>query len=423
MSHWTRSIPIKPLLGAALLWFSLPLLTIDVSAATAHRPQRIYLSADFSVNAAAAVAIEQGIVTALAERNNQLGGRPVELLRLDHRGSTPRAKRHLLSYLDDPDALLLFSGMHSPPLLAHREYINLNQILVLDPWAAAGPITRYPAAENWIFRLSVDDTKAGHVIARYAVKHDQRQRPALLLEQTGWGHSNERTMTTALNEQGITPAAVRWFNWGLSLEAARILIRECRQQGADALFLVANTSEGKTIASAMVSLPPDERLPIYSHWGITGGDFAETIDATMRQQLQLQFIQTRFSFLDESLSPLAQQVLARAYQLFPDKIRTPLDINPPTGFIHAYDLTRILLAAADQIPKDSSTLDRRDQLRRALEQLDQPIEGLIKRYHRPFSRFASTNPDAHEALGMEDLVMARYGPRNEVRLLAAPLAP
>ncbi len=36
--------------------------------------------------------------------------------------------------------------------------------------AAAGPITRYPSDAHWIFRLSVDDTKAGYVIARYAIE-------------------------------------------------------------------------------------------------------------------------------------------------------------------------------------------------------------------------------------------------------------
>jgi len=78
--------------------------------------------------------------------------------------STPRFKKHLNRYLEDPKALLIFSGLHSPPLLANRELINQQGILILDPCTAAGSITRYAAEKNWIFRLSIDDSKAGYVI-------------------------------------------------------------------------------------------------------------------------------------------------------------------------------------------------------------------------------------------------------------------
>jgi len=129
----------------------------------------IYLSADQSGAKASGKSIEQGIRTALAEVNNKIGNINVKLIIQNHRGSTPRAKKHLSQYLKDPDALVLFSGLHSPPLLANREFINKSGILVLDPWAAAGPITRYPSSENWIFRLSIDDSKAGYTITKFAL--------------------------------------------------------------------------------------------------------------------------------------------------------------------------------------------------------------------------------------------------------------
>ena len=375
----------------------------------------IYLDADVTINSASGIAIKQGIETALAEVNWELDGRPVELLVKDHQGNTVRSKKHLNDYLHDARALVVFSGLHSPPLLAHREFINTSEILVLDPWAAAGPITRYPSKDNWIFRLSVDDTKAGYVITRYAARRGYK-RPALLLEETGWGKSNEVTMKAALEELGLSPAIVKWFNWNLRETGARILLREILDAQADVIFLVANTPEGKIFAKAMVSLPPEQRLPICSHWGIIGGDFASVIDAEMRRGLDISFIQTSFSFVNYPDDELGKKVFAAVHSLYPETIRAPVDIQAPTGFIHAYDLTRILIAAVEQADMTGDIHQDRRNIRIALENLERPVEGLIKTYKRPFSVFSEDNPDAHEALSVEDFIMARYRDDNGIVL-------
>ena len=124
-------------------------------AASPLAPIHIYLDADMTGAKSSTVSIERGIRTALAENGNMLGGRPVELMVLNHRGNSARSLANLKKYLVDQDALAVFAGLHSPPLLAHRQFINDNQILVLDPWAAAGPITRPPDGNNWIDRKSV----------------------------------------------------------------------------------------------------------------------------------------------------------------------------------------------------------------------------------------------------------------------------
>ena len=384
-------------------------------AAAENAPIRIYLDADRTAARASALAIEQGVQTALSEVGHTLAGRPVEVVPKDHRGSSPRSKLHLEQYLKDDKALAVFSGLHSPPLLAHRDFINQSEILVLDPWAAAGPITRYPSAQNWIFRLSVDDSKAGHIIVRHAVEKQGFKRPYLLLEDTGWGKSNERTMGAALGGYNIAPVGVAWFNWDMSPTRARALLRQVAAADADVILLVANPMEAATLIKEMIAL--ELRLPICSHWGITGGDFTKAIGATSRAQIPLAFIQTRFSFINHAADPFGQQVLRRAQGLFPEQIRGAEDIKAPTGFIHAYDLTKILIAAVNQVGLSGDMAADRRRLRGALENLEKPVKGLIKTYKKPFRVFSPQDPDAHEALSIEDLVMARYGERDQIILL------
>jgi len=376
---------------------------------------KIYLSADQTVSKSSGRAIEQGINVALSQVDWTIHGRPVEVVILDHKGSSPRAKQHLDDYLADDQALVVFSGLHSPPILENMAFINENDILMLDPWAAAGPITRYDSQENWIFRLSVDDTKAGRYITEFAIG-EGFTKPYLILEDTGWGRSNQNTMTSALVDLERSHSGIEWFNWSLGINQAKQILRQAKASGADVIFFVGNAPEGKVFVEAMTQLDQKDRLPIRSHWGITGGDFPQVINQEMRSSVDLKFLQTSFSFVDLVDHPIATDVLKRAYDLYPNELSQPEDIQAPTGFIHGYDLTLLMLEALDQVDPDLSTMEKRDALRLALENINGPVQGLVKSYSRPFSVFSEGNLDAHEALGIDDLKMATYGPENEIRL-------
>jgi branched-chain amino acid transport system substrate-binding protein len=374
----------------------------------------LYLDADFSGAKASSISIQQGIETALFEVNHKLFKYQLNLVIKNHRGNSLRSKRNLEAFLQDPNALLVFSGLHSPPILANKKFINQNEILLLDPWAAAGPITRTTHKKNWIFRLSIDDQKAGFIISDNAIK-EGFTKPFLLLEDTGWGRSNEKTITKALKQKNLKPMGVKWFNWGIGKNHARLTLREIKPL-ADVIFFVGNATEGKTFAKAMSELSSDERLPIRSHWGITGGDFADIINKDIRQSLDLQFIQTSFSFNSDKLTALPTSVFNTAKKNF-KQLLTPQDIKAQTGFIHGYDLTKILISAINQSGLTGDKKQDQHNIHKALESLQKPVEGLIKTYIKPFSPYMINQPDAHEALSFNDYVMAYYGDDNEIILI------
>ncbi|PKH02990.1 hypothetical protein CXF72_08645 [Psychromonas sp. MB-3u-54] len=375
----------------------------------------IYLDADFISTKAASESISQGIESALSEVNFTIMGYKFEIHSKNHQGNSLRSKQNLEQFLKDPHALLVFSGLHSPPILANQKFINNNKILLLNPWAAAAPITRTIQSENWIFRLSIDDSKAGYIITEHAVKQGFIE-PFLLLEDTGWGKSNAKTMTIALEKAGLTPRGITWFNWGLGKNHASILLRDIADSGADVIFFVGNASEGKILAQAMSELPAQYRLPIRSHWGITGGDFTRVITPNIRKNLDIEFIQTSFSFLNPMLNPFQRSVLKNAIHHFPE-FNSVYDIQVQSGFVHAYDLTKLLIAAIEQSGLTGNVIEDRQAIKDALENLQKPVVGLIKTYQKPYSKYTIKTPDAHEALGSSDYTMGFYGSKNEVILL------
>ncbi len=403
---------IKPLLK----WLTIASFTIScMSVAHAQKKYSIYLDADFSGATTSSLSIKQGIDTALAEVDYQIQGFTFEVVNKDHRANSLRSKRNLQAFLKDEQALILFSGLHSPPLLANKAFINENKILLLDPWAAAGPITRSSSAENWIFRLSIDDSNAGRFISKKSLEQGF-SKPYLLLEDTGWGRSNNKTMTQALSESSIKPVGLSWFNWGTGKNHAKVLLRDIKAIGADVIFFVGNSSEGVTFTQAMVELPEDVRLPIRSHWGITGGNFTEKVPASQRTKVDLQFIQTNFSFLNEELSTFAKGVLALAIESNSD-IKSKHDIKAQTGFVHAYDLTKIMISAIKQIKLTGDKSKDNLLIHQALENLIQPVQGLLKTYKKPFSSYSKPQPNAHEALTIADYSMGKFNNDNDVILL------
>ncbi|MGB0899946.1 MAG: ABC transporter substrate-binding protein, partial [Psychrobium sp.] len=147
------------------------LLSFSMNASTKEpQPLHLYLDADFTTMSAAANAIELGINTALSEEAHKINGYQIKIIRKNHRGNSRRSTKHLQQFIEDKNAIAVFGGLHSPPLLSNKTFINQHQILTLVPWAAAGPITRSTNSENWIFRLSIDDSNAGEFIINQALK-------------------------------------------------------------------------------------------------------------------------------------------------------------------------------------------------------------------------------------------------------------
>lgn len=375
---------------------------------------KIYHDSDYSSHAESALSMSMGLQTALDEINNQIQGYQLQLVKKDHRGNSSRSQLHMKQFLKDPHALFMLGGLHSPPYIRHRKFINENGVLLLVPWAAGGPITRYSEGQNWVFRLSVDDTKAGYRIGQFAVNQLGCNVPHLLLEDTPWGKSNFKTMTKALVKELGREPQVSWFNWNTTENAAKVMLRDIIEKRSECILFVGNAVEGEQFSKAMASFESSQRVPIVSHWGITGGDFHKVVNADIRKGLDLHFIQTCFSFISSPNSPLKTAVFDRAKKLFPSRINTVKDIPAPPGFIHAYDLGRIVISALQELELSGDIAADRTRLRAKLENLSTPVQGLIKSYQAPFSQWSVENDDAHEALGLNDFCMARYDENNNV---------
>ncbi len=166
---------------------------------------------------------------------------------------------------------------------------------------------------------------------------------------------------------------------------------ELYQAGAQAIIFVGNDSDAIKLVKAEISLPAAQRIPIISHWGVTGGDFSGMAGHIL-QDVDFSVVQT-YSFIGKQ-DAAAQRVLASANRLF--NVADARRLDSPVGVAHAYDLTHILAKAINL----AGVIDRA-KIRDALEQV-KGYAGLIKTYKQPFTA------ERHDALILDDVFMAKY---------------
>ena len=377
------------------LLLSLSLLLITFPAHSAGKPPVLVgLDAEFGLdNSISAQAVELGMRTAMAEINaggGVLGGRMLELVTRDHRSIPARGIRNIKELAAMPDVVAVFGGRFSPVLIEQLPTLAAAKLPFMAVWSSADAIVDNGSQPNYMFRVSLRDSLAMPHMLKSA---EQRglTRIGLLLTSTSWGRSNqaaaERYAGSGKGRARIVQTA--WYNWRdttLMPGYQRLLAA-----GAQAVLLVANDDEAAILVKEIAALPPPQRLPVISHWGVTGGNFVGQAGPAL-QQVDFSVIQT-FSFFNADPKPLAafMKTVATVSQ-----VRRIEDIQAPVGVAHAYDGMHLLARAIDLAGSAE-----RPAVRDALEKLGN-YRGLVRRYNPPFTSAR------HEALGPEQLLMARF---------------
>ncbi|MBP2232128.1 branched-chain amino acid transport system substrate-binding protein [Azospirillum agricola] len=387
-------MPVFVRIMLLLVMLALPGRAAVAAAETAARaPVILGLDGEFGLaNSTSAESIERGIRTAIDEINRSggvLGGRPLDLVTREHRSISARGIKNIRELAAIPNLVAVYGGRFSPVVIEELPVLEETRTLFLAPWSSADAIIDNGMKPNYIFRLSLRDSLA----MPFLLAHAQRRgltRVGLLLTNTAWGRSNLEAANRYFTEGGVPqPVGTAWYNW-----RDRSLIEKYRtlaQAGAQAIVLVANDDEAAILVREVAALPAAERLPILSHWGITGGDFVGQAGAALHE-VDFSVIQTvsLFRTPPDRLAP----VLETTRRLF--GLSRIEEIEAPVGFIHAYDLTHILARAIDL----AGTTDRA-AVRDALERVEH-YQGLARTFDRPFT------PDRHEALTEKELLMARF---------------
>ena len=366
---------------------SVVLAATEPALAQSKEPVKIGLSAAVSGGSAASgEAIKRGLQIAIDEINAKggvLGGRKLELVVRDDEGNPQKGVTIARELVEREKVVAVFGGLHTTVALAQVPVWHELRTPYMGAWAAGTNITRNGQTPNYVFRVSANDDYVDRFLSRYAMETMKKSKPGLLLENTPWGQSNETGLTKWFGEKGVKAVGVERFNWGDPDMSPQLL--RLKNAGADHIVLVANAPEGAQVLRSKAKLGWDTAM--ISHWGISGGRFAEL---TGDLSEGVTFLQT-YTFFGKQ-NERGQYVL----KMLREKhgIKEPGDVIAPVGTANAYDGLHLVALAIEQAGSTDGP-----KVRDALESLKSEYKGLIKSYKRPFTA------EQHDALTDEDYVM------------------
>lgn len=337
-------------------------------------------------------AVKRGMSIAIDEINQAggvLGGRPLALVTRDNRSVPLRGVENVRELAANRDVIAVFTGKFSPVVQELVPVVHELKLPLLAPWSAANDIVDNGHRPNYVFRLSLRDSWAIEAMMAQ-VQRRKLQRVGMLMPNTGWGRSSLKSAEAFTQAHpSVRLVGALWYNWGDKSLIAKY--RELKQQGAQAILMVANEGEGSILVREVAELPAGERLPILCHWGITGGQFV-TMAGEALAKVDFAVVQT-YSFIGDR-SATAQRVLAALKDKY--GVSGARTVEAPVGVAHAYDLVHILARAIHKAGRAD-----REAVRNALENLGE-YRGLVRHYRPPFTA------GRHEALALDNVFLARF---------------
>jgi branched-chain amino acid transport system substrate-binding protein len=333
-------------------------------------------------------AIVRGLSLAIDEINAKGGvlGKKVELVVRDDESNPAKGVIAARELVQREKVAAFFGGLDTPVSIAIVPFANQSKVPFIGVWAAGTAITHNGAAENYVFRVSAVDDLVDVALVDHAMKTYSIKKPGMILINNPWGESNEKGLKVALEAKNLPFAGIEKLQ-DADVDVVPQLTR-LKDQGADALFLVANVAPAAQVVKSLDRM--GWKAPIISHWGPAGGRFTELAGPSAQK---VHFIQT-FSFSGNT-NPKAVAVLDALKKKYPE-VKTLADVTPAVGIANAYDAMHLLALA---ITKAGST--EGPKIRSGFYAIDQ-YDGLIKHYDKPFS------PENHDALNASDYIFTYF---------------
>jgi branched-chain amino acid transport system substrate-binding protein len=130
--------------------------------------------------------MSQGIDTFLKEKNNQLGGRTIELLTADTGGNPVGAKTKLIELIDRDQVDMILGPFAAFELLAISDYVSDKKIPLITTATAEDVMQR--KANPWMLRTSSSSGQAPHAMADYCAKELKLKTMATIANDFAFGY-------------------------------------------------------------------------------------------------------------------------------------------------------------------------------------------------------------------------------------------
>lgn len=362
-------------------------IAATMTAAVAAHSQEIKLGFNGDLSASPSAQSGKagviGIEAAIADINAAGGvlGRKLTLVVRDDQSQPPKSIQNMSDLIDNEKVVAVFGPTNSGNALAWRHIPNQKKVISMGMIGSGTDITKpmSPGADNYMFRVSMVDREQVAALATYVAKSGVK-KIGLMAETTGYGQGGLKDMEEIVKLHGLTPLATEKF--GVADTDMTSQLNKMKAAGVETILVWAQGTPNGQLVRSMEKINYFPTL--LTSWAADNITFFDAAGKNLAGKP---------IFMRTMVNPTtpAQKTL---YD------RTVAKLAAPSAFpfvAHGYDA---VLLVAEAIKQAGGTDGQK--LKDALENLNTPVNGVMKTYNKPFNK---TN---HEALTAADLAFVKW---------------
>ncbi len=379
------------------IWVVLLMTGMLISPAWGADTIKIAITGPFTGGSAPmGASMRDGAMLAVTEIN-AVGGvdvdghkMPFEVIERDDEAKNERGALIGQELASMTDLSGVIGSVNTGVVLAGDKYLQEKGITkIITPAAGSASMTQWSKAgvpELSIFRFAADDGIQSAMVVEDAIKR-HFTKVAIFHDSTNYGVSGRDDLMNQIKTQGnkLQVVATEKFNIGDKDMTAQLL--RAKAGGAQAILIWGIGPEMAAVSNGMAKI--GMKVPLIGGWTLCMSNYIDNAgkngDGTLMPQ----------TFIEDPITPKAKAFI-EAYHNAYHVTRIPSPVSAAQG----YDAVYIFAAAVKQA-KSTDT----HKIKAALEDLREPVRGVIATWNHPYSKWNPADEQTHEAFRRAQVVM------------------
>jgi branched-chain amino acid transport system substrate-binding protein len=261
---------------------------------------------------------------------------------------------------------------------------------IICPAAGSKSMTQWATPDGpkqlSIFRFAAHDGIQAAMVVEEAINR-KLLKVAIIHDDTNYGVSGRDDLLAQIAKQGkkLEVVAQEKFKIGDKDMTAQLL--KAKALGAQAILIWGIGPELAAVSNGMAKI--GLKVPLIGGWTLSMSNYIDNAGANANGTLMPQ------TFIEEPITPRAKAFID-AYHHAYNVTRIPSPVSAAQG----YDAVLLFAAAVKQAKSADS-----GKIRDALEDLQEPVKGVIATWVKPYSKWDPANVETHEAFRRDKVVM------------------
>jgi len=275
-------------------------------------------------------------------------------------------------------------------VIAGDKYLQEKGVTkIITPAAGSASMTQWVKAgvpELSIFRFSADDGLQAQMVVKEAIKRGYT-KVAVFHDTTNYGVSGRDDLLNQIKLQGNKLQVVTTEKFKIGDKDMTAQLLKAKTGGAQAILIWAIGPEMAAVANDMEKL--GMRLPLIGGWTLCMSNFIDNAGKNGNGAIMPQ------TFIEDPITPRARKFIDAYHKAYHVE-RMPSPMSAAQG----YDALLIFAAAVKQAQSTDT-----HRIKEALEDLKEPVKGVIADWKHPYAKWNPASEDTHEAFRVQNVVM------------------